>query len=156
MVAVRSSGSVAQAISGWVVPVSCSATWTGRGAGDQAAKSSPHHPAYTAHTLHLFGDIASHPERFDAGSGEAYYRQALALAEPRGMHPLAACCHLSLGKLFRRIGKRAQAKDHLTTATTMYREMDMPFWLEQAEAELGELGIGTAHDQSAAESAIGS
>jgi len=26
--------------------------------------------------------------------------------------------------------------EHLVTATTMYREMDMRFWLEQAEAEL--------------------
>jgi hypothetical protein len=28
-----------------------------------------------------------------------------------------------------------EAHEHLTTATTMYREMDMRFWLEQAEAE---------------------
>jgi hypothetical protein len=26
--------------------------------------------------------------------------------------------------------------EHLTTATTMYREMGMKYWLEQAEAEL--------------------
>ena len=26
--------------------------------------------------------------------------------------------------------------EHLTTATTMYREMNMRFWLEKAEAEL--------------------
>jgi len=30
------------------------------------------------------------------------------------------------------------AREHLTTATTMYREMDMRFWLEPAEAEMGE------------------
>jgi hypothetical protein len=28
-----------------------------------------------------------------------------------------------------------QAREHLTTATTMYREMEMRFWLAQAEAE---------------------
>jgi hypothetical protein len=28
---------------------------------------------------------------------------------------------------------------HLTTATTMYREMGMQFWLEKTEKELGEL-----------------
>jgi len=43
---------------------------------------------------------------------------------------------LGLGKLYRRAGKREQAREHLTTATTMYREMDMHFWLEQAEKEL--------------------
>jgi hypothetical protein len=40
--------------------------------------------------------------------------------------------------VYRRTGKREEARNHLTTATTMYREMDMRFWLEQAEAELGE------------------
>ena len=35
----------------------------------------------------------------------------------------------------RRASKREQAQEHLTTATTMYREMDMQLWLEQAEAE---------------------
>ena len=57
---------------------------------------------------------------------------ALALAEPRGMRPLVAHCHLGLGRLYQRTGTRAQAHEHLSTATTMYREMDMPFWLEQA------------------------
>jgi len=36
-------------------------------------------------------------------------------------------------------GKRQEALEHLTTATTMNREMDIRFWLEQAEAELREL-----------------
>jgi hypothetical protein len=56
-----------------------------------------------------------------------------------GMRPLIAHCHLGLGKLYRRTGKREQAREHLTTATTMYREMDMRFWLEKAEAEMMEL-----------------
>jgi class 3 adenylate cyclase/tetratricopeptide (TPR) repeat protein len=108
--------------------------------GDRAVESSPRHPGNAAHALHLLGDIATHPDRFDAESGEDHYRKALALAEPRGMRPLVAQCHLGLAKLCRRTGKREQARDHLTTATTMYREMDMRFWLEQAEAESMELG----------------
>jgi tetratricopeptide (TPR) repeat protein len=102
---------------------------------DRAVESSSHHPGFAAHALHLLGDIATHPDRFDAERGEVRYRQALALAEPRGMRPLVAHCHLGLGKLYRRTGKREQAREHLTTATTMYREMDMQFWLAQAEAE---------------------
>ena len=88
-----------------------------------------------AHAQHLLGDLATHPDRFDAESGETHYRQALALAEPRGMRPLVAHCHLGLGKLYRRTDKREEAQEHLTTAATMYREMDMRFWLAQAEAE---------------------
>ncbi len=33
----------------------------------------------------------------------------------------------------------AEAVKHLTTATTMYREMGMRYWLEQAGAEMKEL-----------------
>jgi hypothetical protein len=47
-----------------------------------------------------------------------------------------AHCHLGLGKLYRRTGKLEQAQEHLTTATTMYREMGMRFWLDKAEVEL--------------------
>ena len=61
---------------------------------------------------------------------------AMALADRLEMRPLVAHCHLGLGKLYRRTGYRRQAHEHLTTATAMYREMDMRFWLEQAEAEV--------------------
>ena len=50
--------------------------------------------------------------------------------------PLVARCHLGLGKLYRRVGQHDQAQEHLTTATTLYREMDMRFWLKRADAEL--------------------
>jgi len=39
--------------------------------------------------------------------------------------------------LFHRTDHRAKAAEHLTTAAGMYREMDMGFWLEKAEGELG-------------------
>jgi predicted ATPase/class 3 adenylate cyclase len=104
--------------------------------GCRGAETSQGYPGFAAHALHLLGDIATHPDRFDAESGEAYYRQALALAEPRGMRPLVARCHLGLGKLSRHTGKRQEAQEHLTTAATMCREMGMRFWLEQAETEM--------------------
>jgi tetratricopeptide (TPR) repeat protein len=110
-----------------------------RSFGDRALELSPCHPGFAAHSLHLLGDIAVHPDRFDAERGEIHYRKALALAEPRGMRPLVAHCHLGLGKLYRRTGKRQEAKEHLTTAAAMYREMGMSFWLKQAEAESNEL-----------------
>ena len=80
---------------------------------------------------------ASRPSREQA---DAAYRQALALAEELGMRPLVAHCHLGLGKLYRRTGDRAKAREHLTTATTMYREMDMGFWQQQAEAAITNVG----------------
>ena len=71
----------------------------------------------------------------EAARAEAHYRQALALAGELGMRPLVAHCYLGLGKLYWRTGKRHEAQEHLNTATTMYREMDMRSWLEQAERE---------------------
>jgi hypothetical protein len=107
--------------------------------GDRVVESLPGHYGFVAHAFHLLGDIATHSDRFDPESGEAHYRKALALAKPRGMRPLVAHCHLGLAKLSRRTGKRHPAREHLATATTMYREMDMLFWLEQAEAEMHRL-----------------
>jgi hypothetical protein len=54
------------------------------------------------------------------------------------MRPLVARCHLGLGKLARRMGKQQVAQEHLSAAATMCREMGMRFWLEQAEAEMGQ------------------
>jgi hypothetical protein len=52
------------------------------------------------------------------------------------MRPLVARGHLALGKLYQCTGNRQKAPEHLVAATTMYRAMHMPFWLERAEVEL--------------------
>ena len=104
--------------------------------GDHALEFSRRQAGYAAHAQLLLGDVATCPDRFDAGCGEAHYRQALALAEPCGMRPLLAHCHFGLSRLHWRTGAREQAREHIATATTMYRDMDMPFWLEQAEVEM--------------------
>jgi len=85
--------------------------------------------------LRLFGKIAAAGDPPAAATAEARYNDARALAGQLGLRPLVAHCHLGLGKLYRRTGKIEQAHEHLAIATTMYREMDMRFYLEQAEAE---------------------
>ena len=69
----------------------------------------------------------------------ANYTTTMASAEELGMRPLLGRCHLGLGRLYRQAGRRQQAHEHLTTATTLFRNMDMRFWLEQAEVEMGGL-----------------
>jgi tetratricopeptide (TPR) repeat protein len=103
--------------------------------GERALTSCPHHFGFVAHALHLLADIATHPDRADAASGEAHYDKALALAGARGMRPLVAHCHLGLGKLYARSARPRQARHAFTTATAMYREMGMRYWLEHARAE---------------------
>ena len=90
---------------------------------------------HEVYALRLLGEVAARRDPSDVQEAEAHYRSAIGLAHELGMRPLAAHCHLGLGKLYRRTGKRQEAQEHLTTAATMYREMDMRFWLEQAEAE---------------------
>ena len=38
-------------------------------------------------------------------------------------------------------GERERAYEHLTTATAMYREMDIRYWLEKAEAAVKGLAL---------------
>ena len=59
------------------------------------------------------------------------------------MRPLVAHCHLGLGTLYARTGKREDASEHLETATSMYRDMDMRSWLAQTEANLSDLRSST-------------
>ena len=101
---------------------------------------------HEAWALRLLGEIASHRDPPDIEQAEVHYRDARALAEKLGMRPLVAHCHLGLGKLYQQTGARQQAPEHLTTAATMYREMDMRFWLEQAEAALGVLSSGQEYE----------
>jgi hypothetical protein len=56
------------------------------------------------------------------------------------MRPLVARCHLGLGALYGRAGTPGRALEHLTTAIAMFRDMDMPLWLERADAERHALG----------------
>ena len=56
------------------------------------------------------------------------------------MRPLIAHCHLDLGTLSPYMGKQDPARKHLTIAATMYREMDMRFWLEQVMTVMQHLG----------------
>jgi tetratricopeptide (TPR) repeat protein len=88
---------------------------------------------HEAWALRLLGEIAAHTDPPDVKPAEEHYRQALARGDELGMRPLVAHCHLGLGTLYRRTGDQAKAEEHLTTATTMYREMGMGFYLAQAD-----------------------
>jgi tetratricopeptide (TPR) repeat protein len=88
-----------------------------------------------ARAFRLLGEINLQRDPIEASQAEGFYRQALTISSELGMRPLVAHCHAGLSKLHRRAGGREQAQEHLTTATTMYREMHMRFWLERAEAD---------------------
>jgi len=128
-----------------LIPLCAGITYLWAGRVDEAAEHAREALTLTrrlgarageVHALALTGDIASVAGRHDA---ERYYRDALALGSELAMRPLIAHCHLGLGKLSRGAGQPEEARTHLTTATAMYWEMGMPFWVEQAEMAVNQL-----------------
>jgi len=91
---------------------------------------------YRATWLRLEAEVLA---QRDPGGARDRLEEALSLALEMGLHPEVAHCHLGLAKLYQSTGMREQASKHLSTAATMYREMDMRLWLEQAELEMGGL-----------------
>jgi DNA-binding winged helix-turn-helix (wHTH) protein/tetratricopeptide (TPR) repeat protein len=88
---------------------------------------------YEAHALRQLGDVLAHRSRPDLEAAGDAYRQALTIAGELGMRPLAARCHLALG---RTLAGPAEARAELAAAADLFRAMDMPFWLARVEAEL--------------------
>jgi len=85
--------------------------------------------------LHIQGQILGRASDVDKTPTKQAHQAALALADELGMRPLIAHCHFGLAKLHAKSGEREEAREHLATAATMYREMGMQFWLAQAELE---------------------
>ncbi|WP_441234913.1 BTAD domain-containing putative transcriptional regulator [Bradyrhizobium sp. 930_D9_N1_4] len=101
--------------------------------GRRALGASLRQPGFAAHAQLLLGEVAIHPDRFDADKGEAHFREALALAETLAMNPVIAHTRLGLSTIFQRTDRPDQAREQFAAATMMYRGMGMEFWLRHAE-----------------------
>ena len=58
----------------------------------------------------------------------------LSLAEKRGERPHLAITHFRYAELLQQKGDLPHAREQLGQATALFREMEMTWWLEQAEA----------------------
>ena len=74
-----------------------------------------------AYALRLLGEIHARRDPAEGDEAEHVYRQAMALATELEMRPLVAHCHLGLGQLYRKTGKRQEAEHHLD-----HRRDDVP------------------------------
>jgi len=103
-------------------------------ANDMARQYEEH--GWIAWTNYALGH--AHSARGDAASGAAVaaFKEALEGAQALGMRPLAARCELSLGQLCRRVHDEQSAHAYLTRAVSQLRDMEMPLWVQRAEAEL--------------------
>jgi tetratricopeptide (TPR) repeat protein len=93
---------------------------------------------HEAWSLRLLGEIHAQQDPPAAESAEAFYRQAVALAEELRMAPLLAHSLLGLGKLYARSDRPQQARADLSTAVDLFRAMEMRRWLPRAEAALAQ------------------
>jgi tetratricopeptide (TPR) repeat protein len=105
----------------------------------------------------IVGDIAAQGDPPDLAAAETAYRDGMQTANDLGMRPRLACCHLGLGKLYRRAGKTNQALEHLTAAAQLFDAMAMPLWREETASLLAALDTSTdmAHSRPKTRSAGG-
>ena len=79
-------------------------------------------------------EVRSRADAADLAGALADGERAVSIAGEMGLRPLLGRCHLALARLGRRAGEGG-AWQHLERATSLFGEMDMRFWMEQAEAE---------------------
>ncbi len=91
---------------------------------------------------HLLGEIHATGASTSA-LAQRCFLDALLLASELGMRPLAAHCHAGLARLFAHAGDPEKAREHLSAAATMYREMAMRFWIVELERETASLALVT-------------
>ena len=96
---------------------------------------------HSAWAFKLEGALAADREPPDFQEAERCYNAALTLAGALEMSPLAGHCRLGLGQLYLKMCDRARARTELSNAIEIYRSMDMPFWLSQAQSHLSNLNI---------------
>src|SRR5215831_793782 len=121
------------------VPLTASASSSGRTTlrGSRPSRTSTvalaveqRRPHDEAIALHILGRITD---------DEATLIMARDLAASLGMRPQVAHCHSDLGILYGNAGREDDARQHLLTAESMYRELDTPIWLARMERLLGGL-----------------
>jgi class 3 adenylate cyclase/tetratricopeptide (TPR) repeat protein len=88
-----------------------------------------------AYARHLVAEIHAARDMIPPPSTEQDYVDAMSVAVELGMRPLAARCHAGLGLLLHRIGRPNEGRHHLGTATEMFRELAMRFWMEKLEVD---------------------
>jgi len=90
-----------------------------------------------AHALRLLAELgAGDAPSSSSDKGETSFLQALKRAEELDLRPLAAQCHLGLGKRYQSASRHDDAARHLHLAAAQFEELGMQYWLEQARAQL--------------------
>jgi len=92
--------------------------------------------SWLAWAQYFLGQIRSANGNADLDGARDAFESGLQEARNLGLRPLVARFELGLGQLHRRTRENDAAHAYLTDAVTNLREMQMPHWLQKAEAEL--------------------
>ena len=95
---------------------------------------------YRKQILELLGRIHSHPDCYQPEMARTCFRDGIGSATEQGARVTIAHCHAGLGRLHHTMGEESKAKEELTRACDMYREMEMTYYLRKAEEDLAGLG----------------
>jgi tetratricopeptide (TPR) repeat protein len=96
-----------------------------------------------AHALRVRAEVRAGAG--DDGGAEAGYREARQLAAALGMRPLDGWCRLGLGTLYRRLGRREEARTELAAALAGFSALAMEEARARAAAELGDVARPPGH-----------
>ena len=90
--------------------------------------------AHEAKALCLLAAV--HARQDDGAEARRLYREAMTLGAALGMRPLVARCQLDVGRLAAAAGERSAGCAEIERAAATFRELDMPYWLAQAQPAL--------------------
>jgi tetratricopeptide (TPR) repeat protein len=91
---------------------------------------------WAVRAMQVLGHVYAHGESPDVAAAEDWYHRALIRANELSARPFVGHSHLGLGTLYAKTGKRELAVEHLAAAAALYREMEMTFWVDRADARL--------------------
>lgn len=89
--------------------------------------------------LRVLGTASAGKEGVDIEKGKEHIRSAMTLGEKLQMRAEQAHCQFDFARIQAQAGNLPEARDNLGASVNLYRELDMPFWLDRAEKTLTKL-----------------
>jgi tetratricopeptide (TPR) repeat protein len=93
-------------------------------------------------SLRVLGGTYGGSEGADVEEAKKHLVSAMAMAEELRMPAEKANCQFDLAKIQAQAGSVNKARQNIEAAIKLYRDLDMPFWLNRAETMLAKVAAG--------------
>jgi tetratricopeptide (TPR) repeat protein len=94
--------------------------------------------------LRVLGTASAGKEGVDIEKAKEFLRSAMTLSEELQMRAEQAHCKFDFARIQVQAGNLCEARDNAEASVNLYRELDMPFWLERAETALAKVTADAA------------